>query len=355
MTQSRPRPTPFSFSRFLFAPLLLLLIVLPLPSQQPTYKVSAVVVNVPATVRNKHGQIIRDLKKEDFVLQEDGRRQEIRYFALDADLPLTLGLLVDTSMLQRRVLEDERSASYKFLDRMLRQEDKAFIIHFDREAELLQDLTSDRQHLESALQDLHTPDLETRRTSGGGGSWPGGGRRRGGGGGWGGGPGTVLYDAAFLASDELMKKQQGRKALIVLTDGVDTGSTVPLERAVEAAQRADTIVYSILFYDAQIYSSMGGFGGWGRRGGMGGGFPHYPDGKKVLERISNETGGHMFEVSSKLPIETVYSQIADELRNQYSLGFTPENGDALGYHKIQLKTRQKDLVVQARAGYYRDR
>ena len=360
MTQYFPRPRSFSFSRFLFAPLLLLLIVLPLPSQQPTYKVSAVVVNVPATVRNKHGQIIRDLKKDDFVLQEDGRPQEIHYFALDADLPLTLGLLVDTSMSQRRVLEDERSASYKFLDRMLRQDDKAFIIHFDRESELLQDLTSDRQQLESALQDLHTPDLETRRTSGG--SWPGSGgggghRRGGGGGGWAGGPGTVLYDAAFLASDELMKKQQGRKALIVLTDGVDTGSTVPLERAIEAAQRADTIVYSILFYDAQIYSSMGGFGrgGWGRHGGIGGGFPRYPDGKKVLERISNETGGHMFEVSSKLPIETVYSQIADELRNQYNLGFTPGNSDALGYHKIQLKTKKKDLVVQARAGYYRDR
>lgn len=355
MTQSFLRPRSLRFSKSICAPLLFLL-ALPLPSQQPTYKVSAVVVNVPATVRNKHGQIIRDLKKDDFVLQEDGRQQEIRYFALDADLPLTLGLLVDTSMSQRRVLEDERSASYKFLDRMLRQEDKAFIIHFDREAELLQDLTSDRQRLEAALQDLHTPDLETRRTSG---SWPGGGggHRRGGGGGgggWAGGPGTVLYDAAFLASDELMKKQQGRKALIVLTDGVDTGSTLPLERAIEAAQRADTIVYSILFYDAQIYSSMGGFGGWGRRGGIGG-YPHYPDGKKVLERISNETGGHMFEVSSKLPIETVYSQIADELRNQYNLGFTPENGDALGYHKIQLKTKQKDLVVQARAGYYRDR
>ena len=353
MLQYLLRPTPLSSNRSLLAPLLFLLFTLPLPSQQPTYKVNSVVVNVPATVHNKHGQIIRDLKKDDFLLQEDGRTREIRYFALDNDLPLTLGLLVDTSVSQRRVLEDEREASYTFLDRMLRQDrDKAFIIHFDRESELLQDLTSDRQRLQAALQDLHMPDLESRPTSNGSGGWPGGGRRRGG---WGGGPGTVLYDAVYLASDELMKKQQGRKALIILSDGVDTGSMVRLERAIEAAQRADTIVYSILFYDAQIYNAMGRFGGWGRHGGMGGGFPHYPDGKKVLERISNETGGHMFEVSSKLPIETVYSQIAEELRNQYNLGFTPESGDTVGYHKIQLKTRQKNLIVQARAGYYRDR
>lgn len=357
---SRPRPSRFN-SSLLAA--FFLLIALPLPSQQPTYKVKSVVVNVPATVRNKHGQIIRDLKKDDFLLEEDGRPRDIHYFALDADLPLTLGLMVDTSMSQRRVLEDERHASYKFLDQMLRQDDLAFIIHFDRESELLQDLTSDRQKLEAALHELHTPNLDDRRTSGGGGGgwpgggggWPGGGGRRGGGGGgWGGGPGTVLYDAVYLGSDELMRKQPGRKALIILSDGVDTGSMVKLERAIEAAQRADTIVYSILFYDAQIYSGMGQFGGWGRHGGIGG-FPHFPDGKKVLERISKETGGRLFEVSSKQPIETVYSQIAEELRNQYNLGFTPESGEAPGYHKIQLKARQKDLIVQARAGYYRDR
>ena len=340
------RPRPFSFNPSRLAPLLFLLFALPLPSQQPTYKVSTVVVNVPATVRNKHGQIIRDLKKEDFVLKEDGRPREIRYFALDNDLPLTLGLLVDTSGSQRRVLDDEREASYAFLDDMLRPQDTAFIIHFDREAELLQDLTADRQSLQAALQDLHVPD-EIRRTRGGG-PWPGGG-------GWGGGPGTVLYDAVFLASNELMKKQQGRKALIVLSDGVDIGSMVKLERAVEAAQRADTIVYSILFYDARVYGAVGPFSGWGRRGGIGGGFPHLPNGKEVLERISKETGGHMFEVSSRLPIGSVYSQIAEELRNQYNLGFTPEHGDPPGYHKIQLKTKKKGLIVQARAGYYRDR
>jgi VWFA-related protein len=366
MTPRFPRWTPSRYQKMLSATLTFLLCTLPLPSQQPTYKVRTVVVNVPATVHNKHGQIIRDLKKEDFILHEDGQPQEIHYFALDADLPLMLGLLVDTSLSQRRVLEDERRASYKFLDDMLRKEDKAFIIHFDREAELLQDLTSDRQSLEAALTDLHTPDMEVRHRGGGGGgrggSWPGGGgggwpggggSRRGGGGGWS-GPGTVLYDAAYLASGEVMKPLQGRKALIVLTDGVDTGSMVSLERAIEATQRADTIIYSILFYDAQIYNTMGGFGGgWGRPGGIS--LPYGADGKKVLKRMSEETGGRMFEVSSKLPIEKVYEQIADELRNQYNLGFTPQSDEPLGYHKIQLKTKQKDLVVQARAGYYKDR
>ena len=320
---------------------------LPVAAQEPSYRVNTVVVNVPATVRNKHGQIMRNLSRNDFILEEDGRPQEIRYFAMDADLPVTLGLLVDTSLSQRRVLEDERSASYKFLDRMLRQEqDKAFIIHFDRDSELLQDLTSDRRQLEAALQDLHTPDRETRVSGGGG--------RRGGRGGWG-EPGTVLYDAVYLASDELMRKQQGRKALIILSDGVDTGSKVTLERAIEAAQRADTIVYSILFYDAQAYGGgLGTIGGWGGRGGIPIPLPGgHSDGKKVLERMSKETGGRLFEVSSKMPIDNVYAQIADELRNQYSLGYSPDRASDRGYHKIQLRTRDKDLIVQARSGYYR--
>jgi VWFA-related protein len=166
-------------------------------------------------------------------------------------------------------------------------------------------------------------------------------------------PGTLLYDAVFLGSDELMSKQQGRKAVIILSDGVDTGSKFPLERAVEASQRADTIVYSILFSDESAYG--GGFGGFGGLGRHGGGQNH-PDGKKVLERISKETGGRMFEVSKKLPIEKIYSQIEEELRSQYSLGYSPDRAElAAGYHKIVVKTKAKDLVVQARDGYYLDR
>ncbi len=333
---------------------------LPLRAQEtPTFSSNVKVVNVLATVRDKHGQIVSNLTKDDFKLEEDGRPQTIRYFAKETDLPLTLGLLVDTSMSQRRVLEQERIASYAFLEHLMREDkDKAFVIHFDWEIELLQDLTSSRKKLNVALEKLDNPEFEQ---SGGGGGSPGGsgGHHRGG--------GTTLYDAVFLASDELMQKQQGRKALIILSDGVDTGSKVTLSRAIETAQRANTLVYSILFSDKDAYGGgYGGYpggmgGGMGRHGGggMGRGGPmgypqqSHPDGKKVLEQISRETGGRFFEVSKKQSIDQIYASIEEELRNQYSLGYTPDKADAApGYHKIHLTTTQKDLVVQTRDGYY---
>ncbi len=220
--------------------------VKPLRSQQKSdIAVESKLVNVLATVRDKHGAIVRNLTKDDFVLLEDGHPQAIQYFSQDSNLPLTLGLLVDTSMSQRTVLGDERTASYTFLDHMLHEDkDKAFLIHFDREVELLQDLTSSREKLESSLRLL---DMSREDNSHG----SGGPRSRGGGGGGGSrggmGAGTLLYDAVYLASNELMKKQQGRKAVIILSDGVDRGSKESLADAIESAQRADTLVYSILF------------------------------------------------------------------------------------------------------------
>jgi VWFA-related protein len=325
--------------------------------QQPsTITVNVKVVNVLASVRTKQGEIVRNLTQDDFILEEDDRSQTIRYFARESDLPLTLGLLVDTSMSQRRILDQERSASSAFLDQVLRvNKDTAFVIHFDREVELLQDLTSSRQKLQSALELLKTPQPSQE----GGSNSPGSSGRAGGGGG-----GTLLYDAVYLASNELMKKQQGRKALIVLSDGVDHGSKETLASAVEAAQRADTLVYSVLFADEQGYGGgfggrgMGGMGGMGRHGGGRGGYPQQmrPDGKKILEQISKETGARLFEVSKKQPIEQIYDQIQEELRNQYSLGYTPDRADVgAGYHKIRLTTKQKDLTVQARDGYYAER
>jgi VWFA-related protein len=334
-----------------------------------TMKVTVKVVNVPTTVRDKHGKIVNNLSKDDFLLEEDGRPQTVRYFAHDTDLPLTLGLLVDTSLSQRRVLEQERHASYTFLDQMLHQaKDGAFVIHFDHEVELLQDLTSNRQKLESALQSLQVASNSSGNNNGGnqggnGGGYPGGGYPGGRGQGrhhgyGGGGGGTQLYDAAYLASDELMKKQQGRKALIILSDGVDRGSKIGLETAIETTQKADTIVYSILFKEDEGFGG-GGFGHGGFGGGMGrhggGRYPQEsrPDGKKILEQISKQTGGRLFEVSKKQPIEKIYEEIAEELRNQYNLGYTPDPGDAEGsYHKISLKAKERDLVVQAREGYY---
>jgi len=401
---------------FLVCPLILTLVSLAVAQDAPTLKkptgpadsgaasdaattvsVKVKVVNVLATVRDKHGKIVNNLTKDDFTLSEDGRPQSIHYFTRDTDLPLTLGLLVDTSMSQRRVLDQERDASHSFLDQMVREDkDKAFIIHFDREVELLEDLTSSHQKLEEALASLSTPQYtqtsggnggNTGGTNGGGGSsWPGGSGgsgRHGGhhGGGYGAG-GTMLYDAVFLASDELMQKQQGRKALIILSDGVDTGSKESLDSAIESAQRANTVVYSILYKDDEAYGNSGAYGrpsigypgggypggggysgGSGYPGGHGGsrGSQRYPeqrpDGKKTLDRISKETGGRLFEVSKKQPVDQIYSQIAEELRNQYNLGYTPNRASADDpiYHKIQLAAKSKDLVVQARDGYYSDK
>lgn len=327
---------------------------------KPDVTVQVKVVNVPATVHDKHGKIVKNLSKDDFVLQEDGRFQDIRYFSMESELPLTLGLLVDTSMSQRRVLGQERDASSAFIDQMLRPDkDQGFLIHFDREVELDQDLTASREKLRDALQNLQTPQFS--QTSGGSSPDPQSYPRHGGGGESRRG-GTQLYDAVYLASDEITTKQSGRKALVVLSDGVDRGSKETLRGAIEAAQRANTIVYSILYKDEQGYGERGGLGGpFG--GGMGrhGGGRRYPpqeprpDGKKILEQISRETGGRLFEVSGKQTVDNIYAEIADELRSQYSLGYTPDRvGASAGFHKIELKTKQKDLTVQTRDGYYGD-
>jgi VWFA-related protein len=347
------------------------LAILPLRGQQeqqeqaPTFSSNVKVVNVLATVRDKHGQLVSNLAKADFKLEDNGHPQEIHYFTKETDVPLTVGLLVDTSFSQRRVLEQERVASYAFLEHVMREgKDVAFVIHFDHEIELLQDLTGSRQKLQAALEKLEMPQQQSAGSQGGG--YPGGGTPGGGGGRGHHGGGTALYDAVFLASDELMHKQQGRKALIILSDGVDNDSKVTLERAIESAQRADTLVYSILFKDDEAYGSRGGFGapggghhgGWGG-GGMGrpgGGYPlpaSHPDGKRVLQRAAQETGGRFFEVSKKQTIDQIYDEIELELRNQYSLGYTPDKAAAEpGYHKIRLTTAPKDLTVQTRDGYY---
>lgn len=326
----------------------------------PTVRVDVKVVNVLATVHNKHGEIISNLTKDDFDLKEDGRPQTIRYFSREADLPLKLGLLVDTSLSERRMLDQEKSASYAFFDQVLQVDrDLAFVIHFDREVELLQDFTSSRQKLDAALADLQIQQPRRDQNQGRGGDSPGsypgsqGGRA-------GFHPaGTLLYDSIYLAANELMKKQSGRKVLIVLSDGRDRGSKESLANAVMAAQRADTLIYSILFADQQGYGGRGGFygpgmGGMGRRGGRGR-YPEEtgPDGKKVLDQISTETGGRLFEVSKKQPIEKIYDSIEEDLRNQYSLGYTPEpQNSPPGYHKIALTAKDRYLVVHAREGYY---
>ena len=395
MNESRPNPRPSketianhsSLSRSVAYALIAALVALPgvgplLRAQDTaaTFAVDVKVVTLPVTVRDKHGAIVRDLTKDDFTLQEDGRPQSVRYFSQEMNLPLTVGLLVDTSRSQTNVLDAERNASRSFLDQMLVQaKDKAFLIHFDREVELLQDLTSSREKLQSALDLLKTssdrgssndPNDPSNSPSG-----SGSGSHRSG--------GTQLYDAVYLASNELMKKQQGRKALIILTDGVDHGSKTYLESAIESAQRADTVVYSIYFADShhdegqRPSRGMGrGGGGW-PGGGGGGGWPGggggYPggggrgggqrhpeeprtDGKKILQRISKETGGRFFEVTKKETVGDIYTSIVEELRTQYSMGYTPDKDSAAaGYHHVLLTVKKKDLTVQTREGYYADR
>jgi len=350
-----------------------------------TFSADVKVVNVLTTVRNKQGQIVSNLTQDDFTLSEDGHPQVLRYFSKETDLPLTLGLLVDTSMSQRRVLGEERDASHQFFEDVLREDkDKAFVIHFDREVELLQDLTSSRKKLEDSLNLLEIGRSRQDDNSGqsggqyprgggypgGGGGYPGGGYPGGGGGYPGGqrggyrGGGTQLYDAVLLASDELMSKQKGRKAVIVLSDGRDRGSKSSQGQAVEAAQRADTLVYSIYFADEEsAFGNGGGFGGgglggYGRRRGMSGPsrYPESgPDGKKVLQQMSAQTGGSFFEVSKKQTVASIYGRIQEELRNQYSLGYTSDQGgDSAAYRKITVTVRPKGLTVQARDGYYAD-
>jgi VWFA-related protein len=314
------------------------------------------VVNVLATVRDKQGKIVSDLAKDDFDLSEEGRPQVIRYFSRETDLPLTLGLLVDTSLSQRTVLGEERDASRRFVEKVLRPDrDQTFLIHFDHDTELLQDLTNSKDKLERGLDQLELPQdgRPQMRRGGGGGGYPGGsggGRNQ---------AGTTLYDAILLASDELMKKQQGRKAFILLTDGVDNGSKTHLFDAIESAQRADTLVYSIYFTGEESRQqpfSIGGLGGGHRRGG--GGYPQRQqgertDGKKILQQISRETGGGYFEVSKKLPIDQIYDRIEEELRNQYSLGYTSDKTDTgSGFRHIAVTVKNKNMIVQTRPGYY---
>jgi VWFA-related protein len=348
-------------------------------STPATLSVDARLVNLPVVVRDKKGALVQNLTKDDFTLQVDNHPQTIRYFDIDANLPLTLGLLVDTSLSQRDVIDDERTASGIFLDQMLKTpKDQAFIVQFARQTELLQDLTNSRPKLQAALKEIDTPspsqsttttsdDSDNNRSS----------TRRGHG-------GTVLYDANFLASDELMAKQKARKALIILSDGVDNGSKESLTSSIEAAQRSDTIIYAIYFkgQESQHYANNNP-GSGGRRGGIGfpgggGGYPGggggYPggrggggnpgggnntprvDGKKILERMAQETGGRLFEVSKKQTVAQIYTQIAEELRAQYRLGYTPDQATAAdGYHQIDLATHRKDLVVQTRDGYYTGR
>jgi VWFA-related protein len=344
-----------------------------------TLKMQAREVLLPVTVRDKKGALVTNLQLSDFTLAEDGRPQKIKSFTRETNLPFRLGLLVDTSRSVSGAMEDERKAAGKFVDTMLPADpktgkDQAFLIHFDREVELLEDFTSSRDKLHHELDGMGPTRQAQNDSQGPETSWDGSSgqtRSRG---------GTQLYDAIFLASDDLMKPKDGRKALVVFSDGVDRGSKETLNDAVDAADRANLAIYTIYFKGEQE-RSQNGFPGSGRRGGMGGGgypgggggYPGggggYPgggggrrgggnnepgvDGKKIMEKIAERTGGRYFEAKKKDNLEEIYGQIAEELRGQYLLTYTPDVIDKEGgFHKIALKANKDDLIVVTREGYY---
>ncbi|SPF50557.1 von Willebrand factor, type A (modular protein) [Candidatus Sulfopaludibacter sp. SbA4] len=244
--------------------------------QEPApIKVDVDVVSILASVRDKRGGLVANLEKKDFTVLEDGKPQEIKYFTRETDLPLTIGLLVDVSGSQRNLIEIEHNAASQFFSQVLRKKDEAFLIQFGEETELLQDYTNSTRLLNSALGQL-------RVSSGVGGLHPGpvptaGGPR-----------GTVLYDAVYLAANEKLRTEVGRKVIVVITDGVDQGSRLTINQAIEAAQKADAVIYSIDYSDPSAYGGFGMvFGGGGGEG--------------YLRKMSDETGGHGKATCARCP------------------------------------------------------
>jgi VWFA-related protein len=293
------------------------------PSQAtPTLKVRTEVVNIYAVVRDKK-RLIPNLNQEDFEVTEDGVAQDIRYFSRETDTPLTMGILVDTSGSQQNVLPIEQEQADAFVGQVVRPKDLAFILHFDLEVELLQDLTGDKRLLTHAID-------ETVINAGAQGPTPGTLPSANVG-------GTHLYDAVYLSANDVLKGEIGRKVLILLTDGEDQGSRVKLDVALEAAQKSDIIIYAVDVVDRAFYRFRGmGFSG-----------------DSVLKKLGGETGGRVIRVDKPREAAAGFQEIADELRTQYFLGYSPSNTKHDGtFRKIQVRVHDRDYKVQARHGYY---
>ncbi len=291
-------------------------------AQEPvtTLKIGTRLVAVNAVVLDASGQQVRDLTKADFILKQDGKPVDIRYFSEDMDLPLTLGLLVDTSGSQKQFLEDEIRASDLFFHEMLRRPtDRALLVQFDTDVLLRQPMTASATTLENTLRYLDMPrgtDMDATRN------------------------GTELYDAIVKTSDTWLGREPGRRAMVLLTDGNDTTSRATLDQAVTAAQKADVAVYSVL------YSAVGEFGNVSTN-------REWAHGRTVLDAISNATGGRVFMVTSKMRLTDIFETIEADMRLQYQMGYTPPVGSKPGeYHKIELKATGRKMTVHARKGYY---
>lgn len=304
--------------------------VIVLAQDDNTIRLDVNLVSILASVRGKNGALISNLTKDDFKIYEDGKEQQIRNFTRETDLPLTLGLLVDTSSSQERLIDTEQRAASQFFSKVIREKDQAFLIQFGAEAELLQDLTNSTRLLQKGLQQLrlsvplgglHPGPVPTMQNQ----------------------AGTILYDAVYLAANDELKREVGRKAIILITDGVDTGSKITRDKAIEAAQKGDIIIYSIFYQDRQQYGG-GGFGSISLGGGSG---------ESELRRMSSETGGQVFKVDRGHTLDEIFRDLQEEMRSQYAITYQPPNPKRDGtYHKIDIKLTNKDYKPQARKGYY---
>jgi len=328
--------SPMAFARLLLTACLLVILAPAQPQPKkppnseetiPSIKVDVDVVNILCSVRNKAGGLVGNLSKDDFTLFEDGKPQTIKYFTRETDLPLTIGLLIDISGSQARLIDDERRAAFQFFSQVLRKKDMAFLISFGPECELLQDFTNSPRLLQSALEGLHVE-------SGVGGVHPG--------------PvptasqvrGTVLFDAVYLGASDRLQKEVGRKAMVLITDGVDQGSRLKKEAAIEAAQKADSIIYGIYYVDQAAYFGRGGF-------------PLGGASDRDLRQMSDDTGGRLLRVDRKHSLNDIFTQIQEEMRSQYAIGFTSTNEKKDGgFRRLEIRMKDKTLKAQARKGYY---
>ncbi len=280
-----------------------------------TLKVVTRLVAISAVVKSKDGEPKTGLTKDDFVLKQDGKEVPIHYFSQGSDLPLTIALMVDTSGSQRTFIGDESLASDVFFATMLgRKEDRAMLVEFGNSVRVLQGMTNSASALHLALSGL-----SPRAALVGG---------------------TLLNDAIYVVAKDALAKETGRKAMVILTDGGDNGSQRTLAEAVEQAQRGDVQIYSIL------YSAWAGFSDSARRSGV-------DPGQEALQKFSESTGGRVFTVSRTMGLREIFAEIAQELRLQYELGYTPPaDTQPNSYHKLELKAKDKKLSVQARKGFF---
>lgn len=279
------------------------------PSDSSTLRVNVDLVNLFFTVSTAKGEMVTTLNKEDFIVEEDGKHQEISRFSREVTLPLTLALLIDSSPSVETILGLEEQIATQFFREVLQKKDLALIMNFDRSVNLLQDFTSQIGLLDKAVKSIRI------------------------------GSGTSIHDAVFLACDEKLKQEAGRKAIILISDGADTTSKVKMKEAIEAAQRADVIIYAIS----------------DRAGGSF--FQAYERDDGTLKKYAEETGGKAFFPSKPQDIKKAFDAIQEELRSQYTVAYSPTNGARDGsYRQIKISlTQSKDLKVRVRKGYYAPR